>query len=58
MMQYFIPVISVIFCWTSSAAFSLYWVTSNLASMANTLVINWFLKRQDQRKAELAAQSK
>ncbi|MGI6316686.1 MAG: YidC/Oxa1 family membrane protein insertase [Christensenellales bacterium] len=57
MMQYFIPVISVIFCWTSSAAFALYWVTSNLASMVNTLVINWFLKRQEQRKAELEVQS-
>lgn len=40
MMQYMFPVMSFFFCMTSSAAFSLYWLTSSIAAICSTLLID------------------
>ncbi|MGI5900191.1 MAG: YidC/Oxa1 family membrane protein insertase [Christensenellales bacterium] len=52
MMQYMMPVISIMFCWNFNAAFALYWVMSSLVSIAQNLVITFYYKRKDARESE------
>ena len=57
-MGIFMAVFSVFICWSNSAAFSLYWLTSNLIATANNLVINKILDYKDKKQkaaAKLAA---
>ena len=51
MMKYLFPIMSIFFCWTSSAAFSLYWTASNVGSMLSQLLADYILKRKDKAKA-------
>ena len=39
------------FCWQYNAAFSLYWVTSNLYSIVTYLCFNLYADRQSKKKA-------
>jgi YidC/Oxa1 family membrane protein insertase len=39
-MQYMFPAMSFFFCMTSSAAFALYWLASNVASICSTIIID------------------
>lgn len=50
-MKWFFPLFSLFLCFSYSAAFALYWVASNLISMAQTFGINWYLDRKE-KKAE------
>ena len=51
-MQYFFPIFSLVICLGYSAAFSLYWVFSGVASMAQTIIINkWLDKKEEAAKA-------
>ena len=51
-MQYFFPIFSLVICLGYSAAFSLYWVFSGLASMTQTVIINkWLDKKEEAAKA-------
>ena len=44
-MQYIFPIMSFFFCMTSSAAFALYWLSSNVASICSTLLIDRVILR-------------
>ena len=54
-MQIFFPLLSVYFCLTYTAAFALYWVVGNLASMAQTLILNKYLDNKEKKAAGLVA---
>lgn len=49
-MKYLFPAMSVFFCWTSSAAFALYWTASNVGAILSQVVVDFILKRQDKKK--------
>lgn len=49
-MQYIFPLISVWFCSTSSAIFSLYWLTSNVVSIASYWGMDRIFKRREEKK--------
>lgn len=55
MMQYMFPIMSVIFCWSYNACFSLYWVVSSILQIVQTLIINWYYKRLDEKEAMAAS---
>lgn len=42
MMNYMFPLMSVFFCWQYNAAFSLYWVTSNLYTIVTYVAFNLY----------------
>lgn len=46
MMQYMFPIMSFFFCMTSSTAFSLYWLASNVVSILSTYVIDKLFLRK------------
>ena len=50
MMLYFFPLFSVYICATSNAAFSIYWVASNVYSLALGLAIDAVYKRREKNK--------
>lgn len=52
MMNYMMPLISVFFCWSYSAAFALYWVVSSIIAIAQTLIINAYYKKKESKDAE------
>ena len=51
-MQYFFPILSVYFCLSSNAGFSVYWVTSTLVMWLQSIIITTILKKQDEKKAQ------
>ena len=53
-MQYLFPAMSFFFCMTSSAAFALYWLASNIASICTTLLIDKVILRKMNQKPEEA----
>ncbi|MED9958559.1 MAG: YidC/Oxa1 family membrane protein insertase [Christensenellales bacterium] len=53
-MKWFFPIFSLWICATSNAAFSLYWVVTNLVSMAQQVIFKKYFEAQD---AKLAARS-
>lgn len=53
-MQYMFPIMSFFFCMTSSAAFALYWLASNVASIGTTLLIDKVFLRNLTKKLEEA----
>ena len=55
-MQYFFPIFSLVICLGYSAAFSLYWVFSGLASMAQTIIINRWLDNKEQAAKAVAGE--
>ena len=52
MMQYMMPLVSVMFCWGFSSAFALYWVMSSLVSIVQNYFISLYYKRKDAKEAE------
>ena len=55
-MTWFFPIFSLILCFSYSAAFALYWVSGNLVSMVQTLIINKVLDKREQQNAALAGE--
>ena len=55
-MQYFFPLFSLVICLGYSAAFSLYWVFSGVASMAQTIIINKWLDNKEQAAKAVAGE--
>ncbi|GHU67109.1 hypothetical protein FACS1894184_06360 [Clostridia bacterium] len=55
MMKIFMPLFSIWICSTSNAAFSLYWVVTNIFMMAEQWVLNMYFAAQDSREAALRA---
>ena len=51
-MKWFFPIFSVWICSSSTAAFAMYWVVSNLFSLVTTQFINWKLDRDEKMAAE------
>ena len=50
MMMWFMPLFSVWICWTSNAAFALYWVVSNVYALGQMFIVNKVL---DNKQAKL-----
>ena len=55
-MQWFFPIFSLVICLGYSAAFALYWVSGNLVSMAQTVIINKVLDKKEQQAAAIAGE--
>ena len=55
MMTWFFPIFSLVICFSYSSAFALYWVMGNIASLAQTLVINKVLDDRE-KKAQVAGE--
>ena len=55
MMQYMMPVMSLIICTTTSAAYALYWTTTSLIAVISYTIMNRIFKAEDDQEAELAA---
>ena len=55
-MQWFFPIFSVVICLGYSAIFALYWVTGNLVSMGQTVIINKMLDKKEQMAAPVAGE--
>ena len=53
-MMYFFPIFSLVICFGYSSAFALYWVSGNLISMAQTVLINKYLDSKDAKQAQVA----
>ena len=51
-MKWFFPLFSLWICASSTAAFALYWVVTNLFGMASNYLINWHLDRKEKLEAE------
>ena len=51
MMNMLFPLMSVFFCWQYNAAFSLYWVTSNLYYIVTYLCFNFYADQKAKKKA-------
>ena len=51
-MKYFFPILSVFFCLTSNAGFSVYWVTSTCFMWVEGIAISKVLEKQDEKKAQ------
>ena len=48
-MKWFFPIFSLWICASSTAAFALYWVTSNLIMMGTTVAMNKYLDKKEQK---------
>ena len=48
-MTWFFPIFSLVICLGYSSAFALYWVTGNLVMMAQTVIFNYMLDKQDKQ---------
>ena len=57
-MKWFFPIFSIYICATSNAAFSLYWVVTNIVSMGQQVVFKKYFEAQDRRAAALAEEVK
>lgn len=51
MMNMLFPLMSIFFCWQYNAAFSLYWVTSNLYTIVTYVGFNLYFDHQSKKKA-------
>ena len=52
-MKYFFPLMSLWICCTSSAGFSIYWLTSNVIAILQSVFINkYFEKKEAKAKAQ------
>lgn len=50
MMNYIFPLMSVFFCWQYNAAFSLYWVTSNVYTIITYVAFNFYYDSKAKKK--------
>ena len=55
-MMWFFPIFSLVLCFSYSSAFALYWVSGNLVSMVQTLVINKVLDNKEKQAAIVAGE--
>jgi YidC/Oxa1 family membrane protein insertase len=55
-MQWFFPIFSLVICLGYSAAFALYWVSGNLVSMGQTVIINKVLDNKEKQAAAVAGE--
>lgn len=55
-MKYLFPFISVYFCLSSNAGFALYWVTSNVVSTLQSVLITRYFDMKDKKAAEIKAE--
>ena len=55
-MTWFFPIFSLVLCFSYSSAFALYWVSGNLVSMVQTLLINKALDRKEREQAAIAGE--
>ena len=55
-MQWFFPIFSLMICFGYSAAFALYWVSGNIVSMVQTVIINKYLDNKDKKTAAIAGE--
>lgn len=55
MMNMLFPLMSIFFCWQYNAAFSLYWVTSNLYTIVTYVGFNLYFDHQNKKKKALEA---
>ena len=53
MMQYFLPLFSLWICATSTSAFALYWVASNVIQVLQTWLINLYLNAQEKKDKQI-----
>ena len=51
-MKYFFPILSIWFCLTSNAGFSVYWVTSTVVMWVQSILITKYLERKDAQSTE------
>jgi len=51
--QYMMPVMSLVICTTTSAAYALYWTTTSLIAVISYIIINKALNREDDAKAAI-----
>ena len=51
-MMWFFPIFSMVICFGYSSAFALYWVSGNLISMLQTIVINKVLDAREKKNAD------
>ena len=56
-MTWFFPIFSLVICLGYSSAFALYWVTGNLVMMAQTIIFNRMLEKQD-KQAQIEGEGK
>lgn len=56
-MNIIFPLVTVFFCWQYYAAFALYWVTSNIYSLAQMYLLNKYFDNKDKKDAEKEAQT-
>ena len=50
-MKYFFPLFSVFICLTSNAGFALYWCAINIFATGQSILINKYLEKQDEKAA-------
>ena len=50
MMNYMFPLMSVFFCWQYNAAFSIYWVTSNLYTIVTYAAFNFYFDKKAKKQ--------
>lgn len=53
MMQYFYPLFSLWICSTSTAAFTVYWVASNVIEIAQTWALNLYFKHKENKETQI-----
>ena len=53
MMQYFFPLFSLWICATSTSAFALYWVASNVIQVAMTWGFDLYFKNQEKKAKQI-----
>jgi len=53
MMQYFFPLFSLWICATSTSAFALYWVASNVIEILQTFVLNVYFNRLEKKEKQI-----
>jgi YidC/Oxa1 family membrane protein insertase len=52
MMMWFMPIFSIWICWSSNAAFALYWVVSNLYALVQMYIVNKVLDKKQLRASQ------
>ena len=55
-MMYLFPVMSLVFCLTSTSAFALYWVLSSVLQIISSTIITYFMKRKSKETSEVTVE--
>jgi YidC/Oxa1 family membrane protein insertase len=48
-MLWFFPLFSIYICATANTAFSIYWLFANIYALGQSLIVNWYYKKRDQK---------